>query len=193
MKSKILFILFLTTSFSYFAQEVIQEDNSIKGQFDKIYRTSTTYQVYKVIGKDRYQRLKDNVLDSLKKSDKLIAEKEILLKTERENIKKLNSTLTKTKLDLDKALIKENSISIFGFQVSKITYNLILWFIIILLTLGLIFFVFKFSKSHIVTKEARENLETVEEEFENHRKKSLEREQKLRRQLQDEINKQRNS
>jgi uncharacterized protein HemX len=80
-------------------------------------------------------------------------------------------------------LAKENSISLLGFQVSKVTYNLVLWLIIIVLALALAFFVFKFSKSHILTKEAKENLETVEEDFENHRKKSLEREQKLRRQL----------
>ena len=35
------------------------------------------------------------------------------------------------------------------------------------------------------------NLLDVEQEFEQHRKKSLEREQKLRRQLQDEVNKHR--
>ena len=44
----------------------------------------------------------------------------------------------------------------------------------------------------MLTKQAQENLITVEEEFEAHRKKALEREQKLRRQLQDEVNKHRN-
>jgi hypothetical protein len=193
MKSYILSILFVLTASLSFGQDVVTEDNSIKGQFDKIYRTSTTYQVYKVIGKDRYERLKKNVLDSLKKSEKLISEKENLLKSERENIKKLNTTLNKTKLDLDTALLKENSISLFGAQVSKITYNLVLWIIIITLSLFLAFFVFKFAKSHVLTKEAQENLNDVEQGFDNHKKKSIEREQKLRRQLQDEINKLRNS
>tara|TARA_R100000789_G_C2972825_1_gene141230 strand:+ start:267 stop:818 length:552 start_codon:yes stop_codon:yes gene_type:complete len=178
---------------SLIAQETSKEDNSIEGQFNKIYRTSTTYQVYKVIAMDKYESLKANVLDSLNKAEKLIVEKENLLITEREKIKELNTKLTKTKSDLDLALVKENSISLFGQQVSKVTYNLVLWIIIIVLASGLSFFIFKFSRSHILTKEAKENLESVEEEYENHRKKSLEREQKLRRQLQDEINKQRNS
>ena len=193
MKSNILFVFLIISSLSSLSQETVQEDNSMKGQFDKIYRISTTYQTYKVIGKDRFQKLKENVLDSLIKSKKTISEKESLLRTERANIQKLNTDLTKTKLDLDTALQKENSISLLGIQLNKVTYNLILWFIIISLGLALSFFVFKFSRSNILTNKAQDNLKDVEQEFERHKKKVIEREQKLRRQLQDEINKQRNS
>jgi len=194
MKSKVLLFLFLITSFVAYTQETIEveEDSSIKGQFDRIYRISTTYQTYKVINRDEYEKLKSNVLDSLKSSKKLISEKENLLKTERDNVKLLNSMLITTKLDLDTAQQKENSIFLFGTHLNKTTYNLILWFIIILLFVGLGFFVFKFSKSNVLTNEAQSNLLNIEKEFDDHRKKSIEREQKLRRQLQDEINKQRN-
>ena len=89
MKSNILFVFLLISSLSSLSQETVQEDNSMKGQFDKIYRISTTYQTYKVIGKDRFQKLKENVLDSLIKSKKTISEKESLLRTERANIQKL--------------------------------------------------------------------------------------------------------
>lgn len=192
MKLYILLTAILLSSVS-FAQETITEDtNSIESQFDKIYRTSTTYQVYKVISKDGYQRLKLNVLDSLKSSKKIISEKENLLLTERSSIKETKTLLAKTKLELDSALEKENSISLLGMQLSKTTYNLTLWSIIIVLLLGLSYFIFKFSRSNVLTKEAQNNLVDVEQEFDQHRKNTLEREQKLRRQLQDEINKQRN-
>lgn len=199
MKFKTLFILFLITSFSITSQEVIKEDNSIKGQFDKIYRTSTTFRPpgtgkkYKVIDLVKYQSLKTNILDSIKSSKKIISEKENLLTSERSNLQELNASLNKTKVKLDAALQKENTISLLGVQLDKVTYNLILWFIIITLALCLSFFVFKFTKSNILTKTAQENLTSVEKEFEDHRKKSIEREQKLRRQLQDEINKHRNA
>jgi len=45
----------------------------------------------------------------------------------------------------------------------------------------------------MLTKRAERNLKDIEIEYEQYRKKALEREQKLRRALQDEINKQRNS
>ena len=189
-----LFLLFIQyTSFSQENNNVVIEDKTLEGQFDKINRISTSYQTYKVISKDKFQELKNNVLDSIKASNKDLKEQKVFLKNERDNVAKLNAELNKTKEDLKKAQEKENSISLFGFQISKVTYNLILWLIIISLALALAFFVFKFSKSNILTKKAKEDLEDVEQEFEVHRKKTLEREQKLRRQLQDEINKQRNS
>jgi hypothetical protein len=195
MKFRFIFILFTIINFSAFSQETeeIQEDTSIKGQFDKIYRISTTYQVYKVISKDKYLVLKRNVLDSIKNLEAQISEKENLLKSERETIKKTNELLSKTQADLVASNKKENSISLFGIQLSKIKYNLLLWSIITISLLLLFYFIFKFFRSNVLTKEAQNNLLEVEEEFEQHRKKSLEREQKLRRQLQDEINKSRNS
>jgi len=199
MKFKILFTLFITFSFVSFAQEAVEEDNSIKGQFDKIYRTSTTFKPlgtgkkYKVINLINYQQLKSNVLDSLKSSRKLIYKKEDLLKLERENIQNINASLNKTKVELEAALEKEHSISVFGAQLDKVTYNIIIWFIIVALAFCLSFFVFKFSKSNVLTKQAQGNLTDVEQEFDTHKKKSIEREQKLRRQLLDEINKHRNT
>ncbi|MCG1035911.1 hypothetical protein [Polaribacter sargassicola] len=193
MKFKILLAFLLVSTYSIFSQEVQEkEDNSIKGQFDKIYRTSTTYQAYKVIDKEKYQLLKSNVLDSLDKSQKLISEKENLLKIEKNNIEETKNTLNKTQLELNAALKQVSSISLLGFELSKTTYNLVLCSIIALLVLALTYFIFKFSKSNVITKESKSNLAEIEQEFENHRKKSIEREQKLRRQLQDEINKQRN-
>ena len=193
MKSNFVFLYLLFFVSAVFAQETTEtEDNSLKGQFDKIYRTSTTYQTYKVISKDKYEQLKKNVLDSIAAANKSIAIKENQLKREQTNLAKLNAEVNRIKKELGIALKKENSIALFGMQLSKVTYNIILWALILILTLSLGFFIFKFSRSNILTKKAQENLIDVEHEFESHRKKSLEREQKLRRQLQDEINKHRN-
>lgn len=193
MKINIFAIFLIAISSVSFSQEEIIDSNSVENQFDEIYRTSTTYQTYKVIGKDKYQELKKNVLDSLKNTKGLITEKENLLRTEINNIKKTKNLLSKTQLDLKKANKKENSISLFGAQLSKTNYNLLLWSIIIVSLLALFYFIFKFFKSNILTKEAQNNLLYIEQEFEKYRKKSIEREQKLRRQLQDEINKLRSS
>lgn len=192
MKSFLITLLLLTATIS-FSQEVEEGSNSLENQFNEIYRKSTKYKVYKVISIDGYQSLKLNVLDSVKSLKKIIIEKDLLLGTEKNNIEENKTLLAKTKLDLDAALIKEHSISVFGIQLSKVTYNLSLWSLIVILILALTYFIFKFSKSNILTKEAKDNLAEIEEEFDKHRKNTLDKEQKLRRQLQDEINKQRNS
>jgi hypothetical protein len=185
--------LFLTlTSLFAFSQEIIENTNSLEDQFDEVYRKSSNYLTYKVISKERFESLKLNVLDSLSSSKKTISEKDNLLATHKNKIEETNTLLTNTKLELESVLIEKNSISFLGMKLSKIAYNLLLWSIIIILLFGLSFFIIKFFRSNILTKKAKNNSEEVEQEFEIYRKKTLEREQKLRRQLQDEINKQRN-
>ena len=194
MKLRVLILFALLLSSVSFTQETTFEDtNSIENQFEELYKKSSTYQVYKVISKDKYQRLKLNILDSLKDLKETIAHKESLLLKEKSNIEETKKLLTQTEIDLNISLKKESSIDILGIKLSKVVYNLLLWGIIVLLLLGLSYFVFKFFRSNVLTKEAKNNLVDVEQEFEQHRKKTLVREQKLRRKLQDEINKQRNS
>ncbi len=50
-------------------------------------------------------------------------------------------------------------------------------------------FIFKFNQSNIITKQVKVRLQETEDEFDAHRKRALEREQKVMRKLQDEINK----
>ena len=80
--------------------------------------------------------------------------------------------------------------ALFGMQMSKTNYNVLMWSIIGGLLALLVFFIYKFKNSNDITREANKNLAEIEEEFDEHRRTALEREQKVRRQLQDELNKQ---
>ena len=193
MKVNLHLLLFLfTVSFS-FSQETAKKAMSIEKQFDEIYRKSNSYEAYKIIKKEYYQRLKLNTIDTLEYANKKISEKEQLLFIQKNKMEKNKLFLTKTTLDLKRSLERENSISFFGIEVTKIFYNLLLWSIILFLLIYLAFYVVKFTRNNKLTKKAQTELTGLENEFEVFRKKSLQREQKLRRQLQDEINKQRNS
>ena len=187
----LLFFL-LTVSFS-FSQETTKKALSIEKQFDEIYRKSNSYEAYKIIKKEYYQRLKLNTIDTLEYANNKISEKEQLLFIQKNKIEKNKLFITKTTLDLKRSLERENSISFFGIEVTKIFYNLLLWGIILFLLIYLVFYVVKFTRNNMLTKKAQTELTDLENEFEVFRKKSLQREQKLRRQLQDEINKQRNN
>jgi len=79
--------------------------------------------------------------------------------------------------------------SFFGSQMSKAGYNTMVWAIAGALLLGLLFFIFKFKNGNILTKQAQRKLEDLEQGFDDYKRKSLEKEQKLGRQLQDERNK----
>ena len=182
-------LLLLTSTVS--AQNIPDSIQTIQGKFDFIYNHKrNNYKIYKVIERVNVLKLKKNVLDTINVHKQTIGTKNKEIKGLNTTIKQLNSTITNTKSDLDNSISKENSISLLGIDVNKNTYNGILWSLIALLALALGFFIYKFSNSNIVTKEAQKELKNIEDELDTYRKKSIEREQKLRRQLQDEINKQ---
>ena len=183
-------ILLTTISFS---QETVVEDTSINGQFETLLRISTNYKRYKVINKEKISQLRQNVLDTIKDSQNLVAKQNVLLAAEKQKIESSQNVLNKTQLDLSASLLREDSIFLFGAALSKVNYSIILWTLILSLIGVLIYIILKLLKNNILTKEAKQNLLIVEKELAQYTKNSIEREQKLRRKLQDEINKQRNS
>jgi len=191
MKTRIYILLFSFTVSLSFSQENKDTKESIENQFEEIYKKSNSYQAYKIIKKRYYQDLKQNTLDSIERSKKIISDKDRLLFTQKNKLKKDSILLSKTTLELKDSIKREKSISFLGILVSKKFYNLLLWGIVIILLMSLSLFIVKFIRNNRTTKKAQRNVIDLEEEFELFRKKSVQREQKLRRQLQDEINKQR--
>jgi hypothetical protein len=193
MKIYLLTIATILLTTISFAQETVVEDISINGQFEKLLRISTNYQKYKVINKEKILQLRQNVLDSIKTSQNLVTKQNILLKAEKQKIESSQNSLNETQLELTASLLKVDSIFLFGVPLSKVNYSIILWTLILSLISALIYLIIKVQKNNTVKKEATHNLLIAEKELEQHIKNSIEREQKLRRKLQDEINKQRNS
>ena len=110
--------------------------------------------------------------------------------TQQKEISDLKTNLGSTQSTLDATNLEKNNMSLLGLQMSKTNYNILMWAIIGGLLALLLMFIFKFKSSNAITKSAKKTLTETEEEFEEHRRSALEREQKVRRQLQDELNKQ---
>ena len=101
----------------------------------------------------------------------------------------LKTSLSNTQSTLSATNEEKDNISLFGIQMSKAGYKVLMWSIAAGLLALLLFFIYKFKGSNSATREAKNKLNEVEIEFEDHRRNALEREQKVRRQLQDELNK----
>jgi hypothetical protein len=192
MKS-ILIIVAIFLSGLVNAQETLEPAKTIGNQFDNLYKKSSSYQDYKVISKELFQNLKLQTQDSIDLYKKKMVEEKALLQIEKQKFNSLKAKESKTQMALQNAIQNENTISLFGSPVSKTNYNLFLWSLVLMLLFSLLYFVFKYKNNIFLTNTAKIRLTEVEEELADQRKKALEREQKLRRQLQDEINKQRNS
>ncbi|WP_100612280.1 tRNA (guanine-N1)-methyltransferase [Confluentibacter lentus] len=186
----------LTCSFTTFSQNNTEEETlsldegSIDSQFEYVITRSNNYQDFKVIKKDWLYKLKAHTIDSLKAVHKDLADTKILVDTQAKEISDLKSSLESTQTNLENTRSEKDNIGLFGMQMSKGSYKAIMWFIIACLLILLGLFIYKFKNSNDITRQAKKNLADIEEEFEEHRKTAVEREQKVRRQLQDEINKQ---
>lgn len=198
---KYLFFLVFTISCISPALSQVKEENdklslnsgTIDNQFEFVIRRSGSWQEYKTVKKTWLYTLKSHTLDSLKAVHKNLVETQTVVKTQAKEIENLKANLSNTQGDLDKTNTEKNNMTLFGMLMSKTNYNVLMWSIIGGLLGLLLFFIYKFKNSNSITRDAKKALEETEEEFDEHRKTALEREQKVRRQLQDEINKHKNA
>jgi hypothetical protein len=190
--------LFINLSFSQTpkADETLSlNSGTIDNQFEYLIRKSGNFKgtngaPYEAVKTGWLFTLRKHVKDSLIEIRKDLNKTQAVVKTQAEEISQLKTNLSKTQNDLDSTNLEKDSMSLFGIPMSKGGYNTLMWSIIGGLLAFLLFFIYKFKNSNAITKRAKQNLSEIEEEFEEHRKTALEREQKVRRQLQDEINKQ---
>jgi len=193
MKIKISFIitvlLFTTSIFSQATKKFI-DTGSVNNQFDYLINKSNRYQQYKVVDLRWLTTLKSNVNDSISDSKKNILSNLTTIDSQKKTIESLENSLKVSENNINTLTSEKQSISLFGIQLGKSFFKTLLFSIIGVLTILLIVFISKFKQSNSITIQTKETLKEVEEEFENHRKTALEREEKVRRQLQDELNKQ---
>ncbi|MDF0706003.1 MAG: tRNA (guanine-N1)-methyltransferase [Bacteroidota bacterium] len=196
---RILFILALlipTLAIQAQEEESPEEtDNTLRGQFEELERKSTNYRsgngvAYEVMKLSSINDLKANIFDTINTANKNIKDLTSTIEANNAEIEDLNSKLQETTNKLNSVTEEKDSISFFGALISKGTYNFILWSIIFGLLLLLLFFIYRFRNSNFLTQQAKSALADLEEEYQNHRRRALEREQKISRQLQDELNKQ---
>ena len=187
-----LLLLFCISSFAQEENEPKQtlDSGTIENQFDYLIIKSNRYQEYKVVKHAWLERLKKAVNDSLNMVKKELASTKVTLSEKESEIVTLTNSLDTTKKAVDNLIIEKDSILFFGILISKPMYNTTLWSIIAILLVALLFFIFKFNGSNAITTEVQNKFSDLEIEYENHRQRSLEREQQIRRKLQDEINKQ---
>ena len=191
-------IALLTCQLTYAQDQQAEEQLSLDGgtinsQFEYLYKRSGNYNAegkrYEVVRLINLNKLRQNVLDTLKENNENKTQLKATIASHESTIAGLNKQLEDTQGNLNAVTEEKDSISLLGAMVSKGTYNFVLWTVIAGLLLLLLLFIYKFRNSNYLTQEAKTKLADLEIEYENHRRRALEREQKISRQLQDEINK----
>jgi len=201
LKALSIFILLAFLSNISFAQERKKIEGSlnegtIESQYNYLYKKAPKWTdpnsgtKYKTVKINNLLKFKSNVTDSLKLDrKKLLAEKTIVA-TQKSEIEALKLKLGETNENLTSVTQEKDSIKFLGMPMSKSGYNSLLWTIIAALTAGLALFITKFKSSNTITVQVKKDKIEIEGEYDEYRRKAIEREQKLRRELQDELNKQ---
>lgn len=164
---------------------------TLEGVFQQLIDRSGAWQNFKMLDIGKLAAFQRSMTDSINGvRSQLVAEKQKVKENEA-TIKELNDKITEIQAALDQTKDQKDSVSFFGALVSKGLYNTIMWGIVLALASLLVLYIYKFSNGNVVTKKSINDLNELQEEYENYRKAAIEREQKVRRQLQDEINKHR--
>lgn len=164
---------------------------TLEGVFQQLIDRSGAWQNFKMLDRGKLAAFQRSMTDSINGvRSQLVAEKQKVKENEA-TIKELDDKITEIQAALDQTKDQKDSVSFFGALVSKGLYNTIMWGIVLALASLLVLYIYKFSNGNVVTKKSINDLNELQEEYENYRKAAIEREQKVRRQLQDEINKHR--
>ncbi|MBB1149585.1 MULTISPECIES: hypothetical protein [unclassified Myroides] len=189
-KTIILSATLLTVTLCSYAQS---HTNTIENQFNTLISQSNNWQNYKVVEKNKLQQLQQNVKDSIVNLQSTIRQDNSALSQQKTTVDSLSNQLQVLQKDLSVAIEQENNLDFIGISTHKSTFKIIVWSIILVLLLSLVILFIQFKKSFTDTKDARKKQIDAESELEEYKKLALEREQKIRRQLQDEINKNKRS
>ena len=123
--------------------------------------------------------MKGNVLDSLNGTKLEIANLNSNLIERNFQIETLNSDLARTKNERDEAIRNKDSMSFIGIQMNKGVYNSVMWFVVLgLIVVSVVLFLL-FKRAHIVTTQVKNELATMQADFEAHKNNSREKYEKL--------------
>lgn len=191
IKSLILILLFFGTGFAAsFAQDSTATQNSLRSgtitsQFDYIYRVSNSFQDHEVVKKSNLEQLKANVLDSIRTMSKEVSALKLQMTTMGDSVLIMKNLLSAEIEEKNQAIADRDNFSFLGMGIQKAAYSSMMWALVLVMAGALSFFAVQYFRSSSKISKAEKDLIEVQEEFEQHRKNTLERERKLKRELID--------
>jgi len=141
---------------------------------------------FKIIRKTNLEIVRRNVLDSISVYQKEIGELKANSSSSVTTVKNLKDSVTTLDTQLKAEQQKTDSIAFVGIDFAKGTYHTMVWAIIIVLGIAFLATLASFRKAKVDTNEHKKTTEELQNELQTLRKKSMEKEQLLKRQLLDE-------
>jgi predicted nucleic acid-binding Zn-ribbon protein len=162
---------------------------NLQDQFTDLRDNSETFKEYKVIKIYELNRFWKGVADTLKTNNATISELQKKIVSHDDEIKKLNNMIAESKANILDLEFGVEHITIFGLPISKTAYQVLNFTIIVTLLVLIAFLFFKYNERRSTAREKINAFNNLEEKFADYQKTALEKQMKLRRELQTERNK----
>lgn len=182
-------LIFLSTiSFMVHGQAEDSADQTIRGQFQEMLESSESYTEYKVIKRTKLNEFSRSVQDSLATGRTQISSLNNEVADLKSQVSQLTTRISDLEAQLDKSEKLRESLAFLGIQMNKATYHLFVWVIIAALAVFGVFAYTSFMRSNKITTKTKKEMNALEVEYDEHRKKSHEKQIKMGRELQTERN-----
>lgn len=162
--------------------------STLREQFIFLKEESNTYKDKKIIRETELNQFWTNVRDSLAQVHQQLARTKNNIDAQEAEIDTLNARLESQREMVEESEHASTHISVLGIDILKNNFLSFFWITASILTLLLLGALYQYRNSRMVTSKTQYNLRAIQRELEDFRKKSLEKERKLRRELQTERN-----
>jgi predicted nucleic acid-binding Zn-ribbon protein len=182
MKSFIIYTLLILAPVMAGAQ-------TLDEQFSELKREAYTYKEYKNVKETSLNDFWNVVRDSINTKEKRIISAQSTINAQEEKINELNATIDTQLATIEEKEFDTEHINVLGMDMGKESYKLFntIAIVFLLVLVGVLFYQFKHSRNFANAK--RKDYEKLSVDFEEYKRNALEKQMKLRRELQTERNK----
>lgn len=164
-------------------------DFSLNGQYQFLLSRSRSVNGYKLVNPYRLSAVWKSAIDSLAKEKTALNTLKVKVTEQEKTISTLRTAVKGSETEVADTNAKVDEITFLGISFTKGTYNIIVWSIIAVLTIAVIVVVARSTKNILEAKHRTQLYDEVSAEYQAFKAKSVEKERKLARELQDERNK----
>lgn len=164
------------------------QENTLQQQFRTLKERSNNYQEYKVVKENLLDQFYSNVRDSINTAQQRIQEAQNTIQAQQQEIARLQQEVEERQQAVEQSEYEIAHTQFLGIDVEKETYNFIVWGIILALLVVVAVAFMKYKSSNKVAVKKRNEYDALEEEFNEYKARSREKETRLMRDLQTERN-----
>jgi hypothetical protein len=194
MRKTIFIFLCIVTSQIVYAQsgtnEILSPSNlTLRERFLLMKSKSQSYQDYKVIKETTLDGVVKIIQDSLQAKDAALRNVKADVNRLKEELNQVNIKLKQKEQSMEEIVYASTHITVLGIDFQKQSFLTLIVILFLALLLVVAFFSARLKMFHTSMREKAELLEITTREYEEYKRKALEKQTKLSRELQDERNK----